>query len=120
MRILFVDDKADLRYLFQLGLAKPGHLVSTADDGMEAIAEIKAHDFDIIIMDIEMPRMNGWEAIRRIRTLPRGKKISIVIFTSKFLKLSPQQIQQSGANGILNKPMTPGEVLAYVSQMDRY
>jgi CheY-like chemotaxis protein len=117
MNILFVDDKPTLRHLYQLGLRRFGHHVSTAGGGIEAIQAVRGEDFDMIIMDLDMPRMNGWEAVRRIRALPHGKKSSIVIFTAEHLGLSQDQIHQCGADGVLTKPLTPKELLFYVSQM---
>lgn len=117
MNILFVDDKPVLRQLYRLGLKRYGHHVSTAGGGVEAIQAVRGENLDMIIMDLDMPQMDGWEAVSKIRTLPRGKKVSIVIFTAKHLLLSQDQIHQSGADGILNKPLTPQELLSYVSQM---
>ena len=117
MNILFVDDKPTLRQLYRLGLKRYGHHVATADGGSEAIEAVREESFDIIIMDLDMPKMNGWEAVRKIRALPQGKKVSIVIFTAKHVVLSPDQIQEIGADGVLNKPLTPKELLSHVSQM---
>jgi two-component system alkaline phosphatase synthesis response regulator PhoP len=120
MNILFVDDIPALRRLYQLGLSRQGHHVATAAGGGEAIQAVRGNVFDIIIMDLEMPRMNGWEAIRKIRALPQGQKTFIVIFTSAHLLLPPEQMHQKGADGILNKPLTPRELLTYVSQMGHH
>jgi CheY-like chemotaxis protein len=117
MNILFVDDKPVLRQLYRLGLTRYGHHVSTAVGGVEAIQAVRGENFDMIIMDLDMPCMDGWEAVRKIRSLPRGKKVSIVIFTAKHLALSPDQIHQTGADGVLIKPLTPKELLSHVSQM---
>ena len=117
MNILFVDDKSTLRQLYRLGLMRYGHHVSTAGGGSEAIQAVRGENFDMIIMDLDMPQMSGWEAVRKIRALPFGKKVSIVIFTAKHLVLSPDQIHQRGADGILNKPLTPKELLSNVSKM---
>jgi len=117
MNILFVDDKPTMRQLYRLGLKRLGHHVSTAGGGSEAIQAVRGENFDMIIMDLDMPNMSGWEAVRRIRAMPHGKTVSIVIFTAKHLVLSPDQIHQSGADGVLNKPLTPKELLSNVSQM---
>lgn len=117
MNILFVDDAPLLRQLYRLGLSRQGHRVLTAGGGVEAIAAVRGEDFDIIIMDLDMPRMNGWEAIHQIRALPKGKNSSIIIFTARHLLLSPDQIHQCGADGVLNKPLTPQELLSHVAQL---
>ena len=117
MNILFVDDKPTLRQLYRLGLKRYGHHVATAGGGREAIQAVRGENFDMIIMDLDMPHMSGWEAVRKIRNLPHGKNAAIVIFTAKHLVLSPDQIEQSGVDGILNKPLTPKELLSNVSQL---
>jgi len=117
MNILFVDDQENLRLLYQLGLTQKGHRVFTAGGGHEAVLAVRGQSFDIIIMDLEMPHMDGWEAVQKIRTLPSGKNTSIIIFTSQPLVLSSHQIHQRGISGVLNKPLTPAELLTYVSQI---
>ncbi|MEO6908908.1 MAG: response regulator, partial [Abditibacteriaceae bacterium] len=117
MNILFVDDKPTLCQLYRLGLKRYGHHVSIAGGGSEAIQAVRGEKFDMIIMDLDMPSMNGWEAVRKIRALRKGKRVSIVIFTAKHLVLSPNQIQQNGADGVLSKPLTPKELLSHVSKI---
>lgn len=117
MNILFVDDKPTLRQLYQLGLKRYGHHVLTASSGKEAIRAVRGEGFDIIIMDLDMPNMNGGMAIHQIRTLPHGKKPFVVIFTAKHVSLSANQVSQIGANIVLEKPLTPKELLSHVSKM---
>ena len=117
MNILFVDDKPILRELYRLGLTRCGHCVATAGGGREAIQAVLGTNFDMIIMDVDMPKMNGWEAVRRIRALPHGKRAAIIIFTASNVTLSQNQIHKKGADGLLNKPLTPKELLSHASQM---
>jgi CheY-like chemotaxis protein len=81
MKILFVDDMPDTRMLFSIAFERQGHLTRAAADGMEAVEAVRGEPFDAIVMDVEMPRMNGWDATRHIRQMPNGQNVPILIFT---------------------------------------
>jgi CheY-like chemotaxis protein len=118
MRILFVDDLPDTRELFRLALSLQGHIVQLAANGIEAIAAVKNQEpFSVIIMDIEMPEMNGWDAVREIRTLPQGERVPIVMFTAYGNGVTLRLAQQVGANSVLHKPISPQELLSHVQQI---
>ena len=70
MRILFVDDAPDTRCLFDMAFKIEGHSTRLAADGAEAVQAVEEELFDAIVMDIEMPRMNGWVATDHIRHIP--------------------------------------------------
>ncbi len=82
MRILFVDDMRDTRELFRMALQLQGVETRLAEDGQEAVFAVREESFDAIIMDVEMPRMNGWDATRAIRLLENGRDIPIIMFTA--------------------------------------
>lgn len=115
MRILFVDDLPDTRELFRLALSMKGHSVQLASNGVEAVSAVQQSDpFDVIIMDIEMPQMNGWDAVREIRTLPQGNDVPIAMFTAYGNGVTLQLAQQVGANSVLHKPITPQDLITHV------
>ncbi len=66
MKLLFVDDDADTRTIITLGFTIAGHEVHQASNGEEAIAAFERDTFDLVIMDLEMPVMDGWDTIHRI------------------------------------------------------
>jgi CheY-like chemotaxis protein len=118
MRILFVDDLSDTRELFRLALSLQGHAVHLAANGLEAVAAVQNNSgFDVIIMDIEMPEMNGWDAVRAIRNLPPGKDVPIVMFTAYGNGVTLKLAQQVGANSVLHKPISPQELISHVQQL---
>lgn len=118
MRILFVDDLKDARDLFRIAFAMQGHSIQLAANGLEAIATVQNSDpFDVIVMDVEMPEMNGWDAVRTIRSLPQGEEVPIVMFTAYGNGVTLKMAQDVGANGVLHKPLSPKELLTRVAQM---
>ncbi len=119
MRILFVDDVRDTRDLFRLWFGMQGHQTHLASDGVEAVEAVKEEDFDVVVMDVEMPRMNGWDAVRTIRSMDRGRELPIILFTAYSAQEDHQRASQAGADTLLRKPMLPQEVLSHISQLRR-
>lgn len=118
MHILFVDDLPDTRELFRLALGLYGHTVRLAANGLEAVAAVEnQEDFQVIIMDIEMPEMNGWDAVRMIRAIPGKEAIPIVMFTAYGNGVTLKLAQQVGANSVLHKPISPQELISHVQQI---
>jgi CheY-like chemotaxis protein len=117
MRILFVDDVQDTRDLFRLVFRMQGHETHLASDGVEAVEAVKKEDFDAVVMDVEMPRMNGWDAARTIRSMARGRELPIILFTAYSAHEDYQRASQAGADTLLRKPMLPQEVLSHISQV---
>jgi two-component system chemotaxis sensor kinase CheA len=81
-RILVVEDSVTSRALLQTILERAGYLVRTAVDGMEALATIREHEFDIVVSDVDMPRMNGFTLTEKIRADARISAIPVVLVTS--------------------------------------
>lgn len=104
-RVLIVDDNRDgadtLRWLFEAG----GFTVATAYDGQEAVDTVKNNRPDIIVMDIGMPRMDGYEAVRQIRALPEGRTILMIALTGWGQESAKQQAEEAGFDHHLVKPV---------------
>ncbi|MEK3740741.1 MULTISPECIES: CHASE3 domain-containing protein [Paenibacillus] len=111
--VLIVDD--DERNLFALSntLRKRGLHVTTATNGESGLYELEqAASIDIVLMDIMMPVMNGYEAINRIRQMPAKKDIPIIALTAKAMKEDKVKILQAGATDYLSKPINLERLLA--------
>jgi len=102
-RVLIVDDEQALREVWTLGLRDFGHTVETAGDGMDGIKMIGTQSFDVILLDINMPRLNGVEFLKRIRATEPDLPILAVTAVSDS-KLAKSVIE-AGANAILYKPI---------------
>jgi CheY-like chemotaxis protein len=105
-KVLLVDD--DVRNIFALThvLENKGFKVEVARDGVEALEAAEKHnDFDVILMDLMMPRMDGFEAIKRIRALSGHEKTPIIALTAKAMKGDHEKALEVGANDYLPKPI---------------
>lgn len=115
MRILFVDDMRDTRELFRMALKLHGVDTRLASDGTEAVEAVREERFDAIIMDVEMPRLNGWDAVRIIRTLDNGLLTPIIMFTAYGNGDNRQRALEIGANDLWFKPILPTEMISRLS-----
>ncbi len=105
-RLLLVDD--DVRNIFALtsALEHKGAQVEVARNGREAIEKLEAvGDIDLVLMDVMMPEMDGYEATRRIRENPRWRKLPIIAVTAKAMKDDQDLCMKAGANDYLAKPI---------------
>jgi excisionase family DNA binding protein len=105
LRILVVDDNHDSSYTLGLLLGVRGHEVRTARDGLEAVEIAQAFEPEVILMDIGMPKLNGYEATRRIRELPCGQDVFIVALTGWGREQDIQQSVEAGCSAHLVKPV---------------
>ncbi|HTM26548.1 MAG TPA: response regulator [Vicinamibacterales bacterium] len=115
--ILVVDDSVDTRAIFGDCLEHAGFRVTTAEDGEAAIAAARAHSPAMIIMDLAMPRLDGWEAMRRLRADPLTAKIPIVVVSAYAFGDEPVQAREAGADLCLTKPCLPSQVVRVVRAM---
>jgi CheY-like chemotaxis protein/nitrogen-specific signal transduction histidine kinase len=104
-RILIVDDGARTREMYSILLRKRGHEVETAPDGKSAIAMVDRFRPDVILLDVGMPRLNGFDTCQHIRELPTGKNIVMIAVTGWTQEEVQQRADESGFDGILVKPV---------------
>ncbi len=105
IRVLVVEDNEVNSRLINIMLANLGCIVETAVNGREAIEKIKAANFDIILMDIQMPELDGIETTKFIRNQLKSK-IPVVAFTAAVMKDDEQKALSAGMDGFLSKPIT--------------
>ena len=110
-KILVVDDEADLVNLLRIKLQAEGYQVSSARDGAQALQVVEEHCPDLILLDLMMPDMDGWEACRRIRELA---DIPIIMLTALSGDVSVARGLEMGADDYLTKPFSLMELLARV------
>ena len=105
LAILVVDDDELNQRMMRLILKREGHLVETAYNGAEALEAIKSRPFDMILMDLQMPIMDGVEASRRIRQLENGKeRVFIVALTASYLPERGRELYEAGIDNYMSKP----------------
>ncbi len=116
-KVLVVDDSPDARALYGEYLEFCGFRVETAADGEEAIAKARAEWPAVILMDLAMPRMDGWEAIRRLREDPCAAEVPIVALSAYAFGDEPDRARNAGADLCLTKPCLPSQVGRVVRAM---
>jgi len=109
LRILFVEDEASILWAGKKILELAGHSVQSAENGLEAIQKLEQGQFDLILMDVEMPQMDGLEATRLIREheTASGRHVPILAMTAYATKADRDKCLQAGMDGCLLKPFTP-------------
>jgi NDP-sugar pyrophosphorylase family protein len=115
-RILVVDDYRDSREVMRLILSAQGHSIRIARDGIEAVEAVREEKFDAIIMDLEMPNLNGWDATRLIRAMPNGRTSPVIVYTAYPTDDMHEKMRDVRANGVISKSILPDEMLAHVTQ----
>lgn len=103
-RILVVDDDNAVRGVMQLILKRAGYDVVVAGNGLEALEEMRARAADLILLDIEMPGMNGLEFCEKLRADPDWKKIPVIMMTGRPVSGVPERASQAGAVELVLKP----------------
>jgi len=116
-RILVVDDQEDLRGVLRDLLIGSGYTVIEAADGETGVAKAKSDRPDLILMDIQMPVMDGYEATRRIKADPALKSIPVIAVTSYALSGDEEKTRAAGCDGYIAKPYSPRQMLAKVREV---
>jgi CheY-like chemotaxis protein len=121
MRILVAEDNKVNQYLLTALLRKRGHTPVVANDGQEALALYAREQFDLILMDIQMPGMDGIEAVRRIREAEAvtGTRIPVIAVTARAMPGDRVEIMAAGMDDYLEKPIQTDRLEAILSQLSR-
>jgi CheY-like chemotaxis protein len=109
-KVLVVDDSPDARALYGEYLEFCGFRVETAADGEEAVEKARRDRPSVILMDLAMPKMDGWEAIRCLRADPTMNEVPIVVLSAFAFGDEPERAQKAGADLCLTKPCLPSQV----------
>ena len=116
-KILVVEDTEDNRQILRDLLGMAGYDMIEANDGAEGVAQATAHKPDLILMDIQMPVMDGYEATRQIKANPELKAIPILAVTSYALSGDEEKARAAGCDGYIAKPYSPRQMLAKVREI---
>ena len=116
-RALVVDDVVDVTEMLSVLLTHAGYDVVTANSAMAAIGIVKDNSFDVIISDIGMPQMNGYELAQSVRTIPGYESVLMVALTGYSKFDDRQRSLDAGFNAHLTKPIEPRELLDLIEQL---
>jgi two-component system cell cycle response regulator DivK len=115
-RILVVEDQEDNRQIIRDMLSATDYEITEAENGEEALAAVAKQRPDLILMDIQMPIMDGYEATRRIKADPALRAIPIIAITSYALSGDEQKAREAGCDDYVPKPYSPRQLLAKIRQ----
>jgi len=120
LRILVVDDVLANRQIAQAMLRAAGHSVTLAEDGATALLALESQRFDVVLMDLQMPGMDGFEAARRIRAMPLpASEVAVIALTASVLPDQVEATRRAGMDGHLGKPLDRTALLDLMQQMPR-
>ena len=114
--ILIVDDERHIRDMITAALESEGHDVTTAEDGERALRKIKRRQFDVVLLDIMMPGLDGYEVLERLREMPSRADTTVIVLTAKH---DPQGVAReitAGAVDHLTKPFLPSELVSAIER----
>lgn len=115
-RILVIEDTEDNRQIIRDLMTSAGYELIEAVDGVEGVAAAEREKPDLILMDIQLPGIDGYEATRRIRAIPAVSKVPIIAVTSYALSGDEAKTREAGCDGYVAKPFSPRQLLAKVRE----
>jgi len=115
--IIVVDDSVTVRKVTSRFLAREGFNILTAKDGVDAMRILRDHDPDVMLLDIEMPRMDGFEVAGRLRSMSRFENLPIIMITSRTGSKHREQAKALGVNNYLGKPYSEELLLSSIKEL---
>lgn len=115
--ILTVDDSRTMRDMLQLALADAGYRVIQAVDGIDGLETLSAEGADVVITDINMPRLDGFGFIEGVRADPRHRATPVLVLTTESDAAKKQRAREAGATGWIVKPFDPVKLIEAVRRV---
>ncbi len=116
-KVLVVDDEVYILHILDFSLGAEGFDVITAADGEQALARARSERPDLIVMDIMMPRLDGYETCRRLKSDPVTKEIPILLLSARGREEDRKRGMEVGADDYMTKPFSPNKLIARVTEM---
>jgi chemosensory pili system protein ChpA (sensor histidine kinase/response regulator) len=115
--VMVVDDSLTVRKVTSRLLEREGYRVATAKDGVDALEQMRDALPDVMLIDIEMPRMDGFDLARAVRREPRTRDIPLIIISSRTAEKHRNQAAQIGVNAFLGKPFQESDLLGHITRL---
>jgi two-component system chemotaxis response regulator CheY len=112
-----VDDSATVRQMASLVLRGAGYDVVEAVDGLDALSKLSGREMDLILTDLNMPNMDGFEFTRRVRALPNYKYVPVILLTTESQPEKKLEGKSAGATAWIVKPFSPDQLLAVIKKV---
>jgi two-component system, OmpR family, alkaline phosphatase synthesis response regulator PhoP len=117
LKILVCDDERTIVRLIQVNLEKQGYNVVTAYDGKDGLEKIRAEKPDLIVLDVMMPYMDGFEVLKTLRRDPATESLPVIMLTAKAQDKDVFEGYHYGADMYLTKPFNPKELISFVKRI---
>jgi two-component system alkaline phosphatase synthesis response regulator PhoP/two-component system response regulator VicR len=117
LKILVCDDERHIVRLIQVNLERQGWNVVTAYDGKEGLEKVKSEKPDLLVLDVMMPYMDGFEVLKSIRKDPEMEKLPVIMLTAKAQDKDVFEGYHYGADMYLTKPFNPRELVSFVKRI---
>lgn len=115
--VLVVDDSEDMREALQRLLERAGYLVVVAEDGQVALTQAKLHHPDLILMDLSLPNIDGWEAVRHLRKMREFASTPIIAVTAHVSPREQERAMAAGCTVHIGKPFDTGVLIQEVARL---
>lgn len=115
-RVLVIDDDLPLRGMLAAALRQQGFRVLLAGDGAEGQRALTIHNPDLVILDLAMPNVNGWDFLQRLKETGHIGQVPIIVI-SAHLRVEPQAVLQMGVAAILPKPFNLADLMALIEHL---
>jgi two-component system alkaline phosphatase synthesis response regulator PhoP/two-component system response regulator VicR len=116
-KIMAVDDERHIVRLIQVNLERSGYQVITAFDGPDALKKVETERPDVIVLDVMMPKMDGFEVLKRLQANPETRNIPVIMLTAKAQDADVFRGWSSGVSAYLTKPFNPLELITFVKRI---
>ncbi len=116
-KILVVDDERHIVRLVEVNLTRAGYDIVVAYDGIEALEVVKKEKPDMIVLDVMMPRMDGFEVLKKLQADESTQNIPVIMLTAKAQDADIFKGWSSGVSSYLTKPFNPRELLTFVERI---
>ncbi len=116
-KILAVDDERHIVRLVQVNLERAGYAVVTAFDGKDALEKVASEQPDLVVLDVMMPYMDGFEVLQNLRKNPETRELPVIMLTAKAQDADVFRGWQSGVDCYLTKPFNPMELISFVKRI---
>ncbi|MBI3760695.1 MAG: response regulator [Chloroflexi bacterium] len=115
--ILVIDDDTGVQQMLRLMLERGGHTVAVAGRGQEGLDTLRAESFDLVVCDVMMPDMDGYEVTRQIRADPQRKDVLVLVLTARGQLVDQASALEAGADAHLTKPVNPQQLNDQIAKM---
>jgi two-component system response regulator RpaA len=116
-RVLVIDDEADVRLLYRVNLRHAGFEVLEADDGERGIAAALEHLPDVVVLDLMMPRVDGFDVLRALRSHEDAREMPVLVLTADSRSDHHRRCYELGADHVMTKPFLPDALMRGLSRM---